>query len=113
MRCHPPRSLERVRAGRVVVGGVAWAQTRGIEAVEIRIDGGDFQPAELAGELGTESWRQWRFDWDATPGRHDLTVRAVDGTGETQTEERADAVHDGASGWMPLVVDVTHRDAPP
>lgn len=111
-RIDTPRSLERVRAGRVVVGGVAWAQTRGIEAVEIRIDGGDFQPAELAGELSTESWRQWRFDWDATPGRHDLTVRAVDGTGETQTEERADVVPDGASGWMSLVVDVADGEAP-
>ncbi len=106
-RIDTPRSLESVPAGRVAVGGVAWAQTRGIEAVEIRIDDGDFQPVELADELTTDSWRQWRFDWDATPGRHDLTVRAIDGTGETQTDERADVVPDGASGWMSLVVSVT------
>jgi hypothetical protein len=100
-----------VAAGRVVVGGVAWAQTRGIEAVEIRIDDGEFEPVQLADELTTESWRQWRFDWDATPGRHDLTVRATDGTGTTQTEERADVVPDGASGWMSLVVTVTDGEA--
>lgn len=106
-RIDTPRSLENVPAGRVPVGGVAWAQTRGIEAVEIRIDDGEFQPVELADELTADSWRQWRFDWDATPGRHDLTVRAIDGTGETQTDERADVVPDGASGWMSLVVSVT------
>jgi DMSO/TMAO reductase YedYZ molybdopterin-dependent catalytic subunit len=110
-RIDTPRSLESVAAGRVVVGGVAWAQTRGIEAVEIRIDDGEFQPVQLADELTTESWRQWRFDWDATPGRHDLTVRATDGTGTTQTEERADVVPDGASGWMSLVVTVTDGEA--
>jgi hypothetical protein len=93
-----------VRAGRVPVAGVAWAQTRGIEAVEVRVDDGPFEPAELAEALGDDAWRQWRFDWDATPGRHTLTVRAVDGTGATQTERRRDVVPDGASGWMSLVV---------
>jgi DMSO/TMAO reductase YedYZ molybdopterin-dependent catalytic subunit len=105
-RIDTPRSLERVAAGPVAVGGVAWAQTRGIEAVEVRVDDGPFRPAQLADALNRDSWRQWRFDWDAVPGRHTLTVRAVDGNGETQTEARADIVPDGASGWMSLVVTV-------
>ena len=63
-------------------------------------------PRELAEALNRDSWRQWRFDWDAVPGRHTLTVRAIDGRGETQTETRADVVPDGASGWMSLVVTV-------
>ena len=70
----------------------------------MRVDDGDFAPAELADALNDDTWRQWRFAWDATPGRHTLTVRATDGTGELQTEERADVVPDGASGWMSLVV---------
>jgi DMSO/TMAO reductase YedYZ molybdopterin-dependent catalytic subunit len=105
-RIDTPRSLGRVAAGPVAVGGVAWAQTRGIEAVEVRVDDGPFRPAQLAEALNRDSWRQWRFDWDAVPGRHTLTVRAVDGRGETQTETRADIVPDGASGWMSLVVTV-------
>jgi DMSO/TMAO reductase YedYZ molybdopterin-dependent catalytic subunit len=105
-RIDTPRSLERVAAGPVAVGGVAWAQTRGIEAVEVRVDDGSFRAAQLAEALNRDSWRQWRFDWDAVPGRHTLTVRAVDGRGETQTEARADIVPDGASGWMALVVTV-------
>jgi DMSO/TMAO reductase YedYZ molybdopterin-dependent catalytic subunit len=105
-RIDTPRSLERVAAGPVAIGGVAWAQTRGIDAVEVQIDDGPFRPAQLAKALNRDSWRQWRFDWDAVPGRHTLTVRAVDGRGETQTERRADIVPDGASGWMSLVVTV-------
>ena len=46
-RIDTPRSFERVPAGRVVVGGVAWAQTRGIEQVEISIDGEPFRAVEL------------------------------------------------------------------
>ena len=103
-RIDTPRSLERVAAGRVVVAGTAWAQTRGIEAVELRIDDGPFRPAQLAEAVSDDTWRQWRYDWDATPGRHTLTVRATDGTGEVQTEERTDVLPDGASGWMSLVV---------
>jgi DMSO/TMAO reductase YedYZ molybdopterin-dependent catalytic subunit len=105
-RIDTPRSFESVAAGRVMVGGVAWAQTRGISAVEIRIDDGEFEPAVLADEVARETWRQWRYEWDASPGRHDLTVRAVDGTGERQIEERAEPLPDGASGWMSLVVNV-------
>jgi len=103
-RIDTPRSLQTIAPGPVPVGGVAWAQIRGVEAVEIRIDDGDFQPVQMAEALNNASWRQWRFDWDAVPGRHNLTVRAVDGTGEVQTDERADVVPDGASGWMSLVV---------
>lgn len=103
-RIDTPRSLQRVAPGPVPVAGVAWAQTRGIAAVEVRVDDGAFEPAQLAEALGDDSWRQWLFDWDATPGRHTLTVRAVDKAGDVQTERRADVVPDGASGWMSLVV---------
>jgi DMSO/TMAO reductase YedYZ molybdopterin-dependent catalytic subunit len=103
-RIDAPSGLRPIRPGPTAVAGVAWAQTRGIEAVEVRVDDGDFAPAELAEALNDETWRQWRFAWDATPGRHTLTVRATDGSGEVQTDERTDVVPDGASGWMSLVV---------
>jgi DMSO/TMAO reductase YedYZ molybdopterin-dependent catalytic subunit len=103
-RIDTPRSLQRIPPGPTAVGGVAWAQTRGISGVEVKVDDGDFTPAELADALNDDTWRQWRFAWDATPGRHTLVARATDGTGELQTDERAGAVPDGASGWMSLVV---------
>jgi uncharacterized protein (TIGR03086 family) len=99
-RIDTPRSGRRLAPGRIPVAGVAWAQGRRIDAVELRIDDGDFEPAVLAAPANDDSWRQWRFDWDATPGRHTLTARGVDGTGEVQTAERAGPVPDGASGRM-------------
>lgn len=106
-RIDTPRTLADVAAGTVVIGGVAWAQTRGITQVELAIDDGEFVPVTLAEELNMHTWRQWTFPWEATPGRHRLTVRATDGTGEVQTEDRADPFPNGASGWMSIFVDVS------
>jgi len=93
-------------AGPTTVAGVAWAQHRGVEAVEVRVDDGPWRPAVLAAEPTVDAWRMWRFEWDATPGHHTLTVRATDGTGEVQTAEPARPVPDGASGWHTVEVDV-------
>ena len=96
-----------VAAGRVAVAGVAWAPTRGVAAVQVRIDEGAWESARLAAVPSADTWRQWVHAWDATPGRHTLTVRAVDGTGETQTGRRARVVPNGASGWHTVTVTVT------
>ena len=103
-RIDTPAPLDRIPPGPTAVAGVAWAQTRGIERVEVRIDDGPWQLAELAAELTDATWRQWRFTWMATPGRHDIACRATDGTGQTQTETRAQPIPDGASGWHSIVV---------
>ena len=55
--------------------------------------------ATLAEGDSTITWRQWVYEFDATPGRHQVTCRATDGSGDTQTEERAKPFPDGASGW--------------
>ncbi|MFP5335014.1 MAG: molybdopterin-dependent oxidoreductase [Actinomycetes bacterium] len=105
-RIDVPRPFARLDPGPVVVAGVAWAQTRGIERVEVRVDDGDWQEAQLAEQADVDTWRQWRLEWDATSGSHTLQVRATDGTGEVQTSERADPIPDGASGWHNVVVQV-------
>ena len=106
-RIDVPGPLERVPAGRVTVAGVAWAQQRGIEKVEVRIDGGDWSEAELGPDAGVDLWRQWRFEWESTgPGRHDAQVRATDGNGDSQVEERTDPVPDGARGWHSIAFTV-------
>ena len=69
----------RPKAGLVPVAGVAWAQHRGIARVEVRVDGGAWQPARLAAEDSRDTWRQWVWQWDGHPGRHTLEVRATDG----------------------------------
>jgi hypothetical protein len=49
-----------------VIGGVAWAQQRGIAKVEVRVDGnGPWQVATLGPDAGIDYWRQWYLVWDA------------------------------------------------
>ena len=94
-------------ASRQVIAGVAWAPTRGIERVEVQVDGGPWQDATLAAPLNDDCWRQWFMPWDEAPGRHVIAVRATDGTGETQTADRTDVAPNGASGHHTIRVDVT------
>jgi DMSO/TMAO reductase YedYZ molybdopterin-dependent catalytic subunit len=105
-RVEVPRPFAKVAAGRVAIGGTAWAQTRGITKVEVQIDDGPWTEAELSTEASLITWRQWSFDWDATAGPHYIKARATDGAGELQTDQRADPVPDGASGWQSLMVTV-------
>lgn len=106
-RIDTPTGLQRVSGSPIAVAGVAWAPTRGIEKVEVRVDDGRWNACELGTSVGTNTWRQWVHRWeDATPGRHQLTVRATDGTGETQTEERVAPFPDGATGWHSIAVIV-------
>ena len=105
-RIDVPERGTTVDAGRVAVAGVAWAPTRGIERVEVRVDEGAWQPARLAGVANADTWVQWVYEWDATPGRHWLEVRAVDGTGEVQSAGPVPVAPDGAEGWHRRSVDV-------
>ncbi|WP_406232743.1 molybdopterin-dependent oxidoreductase [Nocardia sp. NBC_01009] len=106
-RIDTPRSRARIKAGPTPIAGVAWAQHRGIRAVELQIDNGDWQPARLSTEQSIDTWRQWVYDWNAIPGTHTLRARATDGTGETQTADRRDVVPDGATGYPTITVQVS------
>ena len=76
-RVDTPKPLSTIDAGKTVIGGIAWAQQRGIGKVEVRIDDGDWQQAELGPEVTVDYWRQWYLPWDAASGRHDIAVRAT------------------------------------
>ncbi|MEX0754630.1 MAG: molybdopterin-dependent oxidoreductase [Actinomycetota bacterium] len=106
-RIDTPRPLASVPAGSLAIGGVAWAQHVGIDRVEVRVDQGDWQQARLAEVPSIDTWRQWSYAWDATPGNHTLEARAIDGDGQTQTSERSEPFPDGATGWHSVVVTVT------
>ena len=105
-RIDTPRGLATVAAGTVPIGGVAWAQTRGIERVEVRIDDGGWHDARLAAQQHVDTWRQWSTTWDATPGRHTISVRATDAGGAIQTDERSEPFPSGATGQHQIVVIV-------
>jgi DMSO/TMAO reductase YedYZ molybdopterin-dependent catalytic subunit len=103
-RVDTPRPLATVPSGRVAIGGVAWAQHRGIDRVEVRVDDGAWTEARLGAVDTVDTWRQWTWDWAATPGRHSISVRATDGSGALQPEDRADPFPSGATGWHTVVV---------
>jgi len=106
-RIDVPRSFAKVRAGRVPVAGVAWAQHRGITRVEVRVDEGEWGEAELVPSASDDTWCQWVYDWDASgSGNHSLQVRAFDGTGEPQTDQVAAPIPDGSSGYDSVTVTV-------
>ena len=97
----------QVRAGTTAVAGVAWAQHKGIEAVQVRVDQGPWQEARLAAVPDIDTWRQWVCGWDATPGQHVLEARATDKTGYTQTSVQAQPEPNGASGYPSVSVTVS------
>ena len=92
--------------GRTAVAGVAWAQHRGIAAVEVRVDGGPWHQATLAAVPGIDTWRQWAWYWDATPGNHTIEARATDATGHTQTALQAPTTPNGATGYPTTTVTI-------
>ncbi|UWZ49609.1 molybdopterin-dependent oxidoreductase [Dactylosporangium matsuzakiense] len=105
-RIDRPSSFGHVRPGAVPVAGVAWAQGRGIDKVEVQIDDEPWRPADLLPVPSTDTWVQWRLTWTATPGPHTLRVRATDRTGAVQPEQRATPFPDGATGWHTVTVTV-------
>jgi len=97
-RIDVPRSGAELPAGSVAIGGTAWAQHRGVERVQVQVDEGPWQDADLAATPGVDTWRQWSFTWDdATPGRHAVRCRAWDPAG-AQTEVTAPPAPNGSSG---------------
>jgi hypothetical protein len=97
-RIDVPRNGASVTAGRTPIAGVAWAPDRGISKVEVRIDEGAWLPATFSAPISKATWVQWLLDWDATTGEHAIEVRATDGTGEVQTDQRSQPAPDGARG---------------
>lgn len=100
-RIDVPKSFQAFPKSSVRMGGVAWAQTVGIEKVELSIDKGDWFEAELATEDNVETWRQWSYEWtEATTGIHSVAIRATNKDGETQTSDRAPIRPNGTTGWQ-------------
>ena len=105
-RIDVPRSGSSLPAGRVAVAGVAWAQHRGIEGVEVRVDDGSWQPAVLADAISIDTWRQWVYEWDATSGNHTVAVRATGAVNDTQRDVNIPPAPNGSEGYHTVTVNV-------
>ena len=72
----------------MTIAGVAWAPDRGVTAVELQIDDSDWTPATISNPISDATWVQFVHPWEATAGDHRISVRATDGDGVVQTDER-------------------------
>ena len=82
------------RGGRFPIGnlemlGYAYGDGRPITAVQVSVDGGPWNDAEIVwnsqdDELPDYLWVLWHWNWNASPGEHTLRVRAFYEDGTTQ-----------------------------
>ena len=82
----------------VPVGGIAHAGDRGVSRVEVQVDGGPWQAAELRAPLSGLTWVIWRYQWPFAQGEHVFAVRAYDGSGQLQITAPHSPFPSGATG---------------
>jgi len=83
---------------RVPIGGIAYSGARGISQVQVRVDGGEWQDAQLRAPLSETTWVIWRYEWPFTAGEHLFEVRCFEGDGTPQITETSDVRPSGATG---------------
>lgn len=106
-RIDVPRDRSGVDAGESVIAGVAWQPGTGVSGVEVQVDDGPWERAELASALSDDTWVQWRLPWRAQRGDHRIRCRAVAADGKTQPETIAPPAPDGATGWHTITITVS------
>ena len=98
-RIDTPRDGSRHSPGPAGIGGIAWAPTRGIGAVEVQIDDGEWLLAELGSVVSDETWVQWTVRPELAAGTHVVRARAYDLAGEPQPPGPRPIDPDGAEGY--------------
>ncbi|MBB5215171.1 sulfite oxidase [Parapusillimonas granuli] len=86
----PSDPAQPVKAGRVVISGVAMGGMTAAKTIEVSINGGkDWQPAQFVGpDLGRYAWREFALAVQLEPGTYQLASRSTNAAGESQPEER-------------------------
>ncbi len=90
--------LESGQQRLVPIGGIAFSGARGVSAVEVRVDGGPWEAAQLRSPLSETTWVLWRYEWPFAEGTHTFEVRCAEGDGTPQIEAAGDARPSGATG---------------
>ena len=82
----------------VPVGGIAFAGARGISRVQVRVDNGPWEDAQLRSPLSETTWVIWRYDWPFAAGDHNFEVRCAELDETPQIEEDRGNRPSGATG---------------
>ncbi len=111
---HTTNRIDRPRGtlslGHVIeVGGIAFAGARGVQKVEVSVDGGStWNTATLQSPLSQDTWVLWTWQWTPLlPGQYTLEARVTAGTGEVQTATKQGSVPQGATGYHEVKVQVS------
>jgi DMSO/TMAO reductase YedYZ molybdopterin-dependent catalytic subunit len=83
-------SRERyIEAGRCVLRGRAWSGRAPVAGVRISVDGGEsWDDAVIERDVDSPwAWCSWTYEWDASPGRYEVCIRARDEAGNEQPLE--------------------------
>jgi sulfite oxidase len=81
-----PGDDARIKSGKILVQGVAWAGEADIVRVEISTDSGaNWVPAKLGHDKANYAWRLWSYDWKVRKaGDYTIQSRATDSQGRIQ-----------------------------
>ena len=90
----------------VPIGGIAFSGDRGISKVEVRVDSGSWDAAQLRAPLSNTTWVIWRYEWPFEAGAHTFEVRCAEGDGTPQIEEERASRPSGATGIHMESVDI-------
>ncbi|HEY0518770.1 MAG TPA: hypothetical protein VGC84_04690, partial [Ilumatobacteraceae bacterium] len=83
-----PSADAELEAGKLTIRGVAWSGAAAIAGVDVSIDDGPWQPAQLIGERRRHSWQWWELLTDVDQrGTVVLRSRATDLAGRVQPED--------------------------
>jgi sulfane dehydrogenase subunit SoxC len=114
-----PDFMSRTRfasTGVQTIEGRAWSGAP-VTRVEVSVDGGaSWADAALAPPVSEFAWRGWTYEWNATPGDHELCVRATDAAGKAQPDEQRwnlEGVQNNAIQRIPVTVGAARATQPP
>ena len=69
-----------------------------LESIEVKIDDGPWQKAQVDPDSSKYSWKLFYLDWDdATPGEHTIVSHVTDVNGQVQAT--ADEMPEKPSRW--------------
>jgi DMSO/TMAO reductase YedYZ molybdopterin-dependent catalytic subunit len=84
-----PTRRRTLAPGPCTIEGRAWSGWGPIDSVSVSTDAGrTWSEAAIEHDVDSQwAWSRWTFDWDATPGEHELRCRARDAAGNVQPDE--------------------------
>lgn len=107
-----PMDGKQIPSGQYVIGGIAFGGRHGVGRVQVAVNDGPWQDADLKPPLSRWTWTLWRHAWTpAHEGEFTLRVRAFDRQGRAQVSSSLlgkvlGSYPDGARGIHSLKVDV-------